>query len=235
MNPRKKKVQATNKTNKRSCVDKRKTSQGSSSLSTNAKIGTLTLSQIKSKSKNFSLFHIASPKIRQEVYSKIESILQSIESLQLPEHNGRTWSVSVRIKEIDRQKTHRKKGPLFRWFKNRLEYACTPYLVDQIPQSEYYTGEDESGSGNSSSVNDVIGHSTLSETAYELENFRSTLQVITSWTSPMKEIFRTRKSAMERVKELHSNDVFIDKIIYGVGMLANSYLSLTIFSLQNNI
>ena len=200
-------------------------SSGNAALSTSSStpliIKTLTLKELKAclknpkltNSKNKQLFRIPSIAERMKVYAATETALANLEQKQMPIHNGRSWSCRVVIKEYSNShKKSGKGGPLFRWYRGNLELANLPNLIESIPISEYYDEEEIEFNCNDLEMRQA---SELSGLAYSYDE--APVSFTTVWTSPLRESFRTRKSAMAHADELYRRDQLIAKVLFGCG------------------
>ena len=116
--------------------------------------------------------------------------------------------------------------PLFRWYRDRLELACLPHLLEQIDPVE---GSYLDFLQNVSSSNDVDEEdrqlikssadvsreiTLISKVAFEKY---STPTIERIWVSPDLLSFRTRKKAIEHALMLHGRDKLMDRVLYGYG------------------
>ena len=139
---------------------------------------------------------------------------------------------------------HHKKGattktPYFVFTrKGRLELAAWPHVLEKIPDPPRFPGyrqsfgnggdddDDDDGKNNDEltpeqkyiqSLLEERPVTALSELAFQ-ERWRAPLPNITlKWTSPLRQTFKTRKSAWDHAVQLSKHEVLIDKVLRGYG------------------
>lgn len=200
------------------------------------------------------LFRVPSVSRRSDIYESCAKLLASKESQAFPSHGGRTWSCYIIISDnsgslghssdlrpsalnksskvekktsIKRQKSSNSKGlPLFRWYRNALELACLPHLLDEIDPVEgsYLDFLKDVSSGNEVDEEDEILIKNSVDVSREITTYSKvaykeypTPVIDRVWISPDLLSFRTRKKAVEHALMLFSRDKLMDRVLYGYG------------------
>lgn len=165
------------------------------------------------------MFRVSSKKAREEVYEETSAALSQLEMARFPHYGGRYWKCEATVAELeypDRRLKQTKQGPLFRYYRGKLELACLPILLDQTSETPWgWTLDDESlGIKHGANSLEYRAHSEVTEASESDANF-PTLDKI--WISPQYDICRTLKSAISKANELQEKSKLINKIIYGQG------------------
>ncbi len=167
-------------------------------------------------SKRKQLVRITSKTERLQRYQEAAEAIQAIEQKMLPPYGGRPWRVTCRITEPNT----RQKPPLFRWFRGRLELACAPHLLEKIPDPPRFKGawafenQEEEEAAKTSLQERVV--SSLSTAAW-LDREHAIPNIKLKWLSPNHTYFYSRKAAWEHAAVLAEQDVFLDKVLLGLG------------------
>lgn len=95
---------------------------------------------------------------------------------------------------------------MFRWFRGALELACLPHIFERMQtEVDVYTYASEFALENRKA-------SSISQSSIEFIP-----EIDRVWTSPLNEVFRTRKTVNEHTVELEKREHLINKVIYGFG------------------
>jgi len=215
-------------------------------------IGTVTLAEIKKAAKIYSgesghlpesqkqrqLVRVPSKGQRIRFLKEAADAIAAKEALALPSHGGRPWKCEVKVLDstdsvsksvVSKSGGKKKQGPLFRWFRGKLELACLPHIlekvevmeIDDIKKCNYLSdeGTDEEDCDDlvvSKNALQERAISTLSSLAWNDPDHHIPL-VERIWLSPDHVKYSTRKAAMEHAGELVRRDKLIDRVLHGRG------------------
>jgi len=181
-------------------------SSKSSGRSSEQKISTLSLKDIKkildssSKKQSKELFRISSKNLRKELCDKAADAIAAREVASLSKFGGRKWKCDVTLTEKE------KKGQLFRWYCGEIELASLPHILEKIPISDDLEKEME---------DNILKTNLLTEMARNNER-ESVINRV--WRSPDHlECFKVRKNVQERCEKLNCSNNEIERIVYGYG------------------
>ncbi|GMI03875.1 hypothetical protein TrVE_jg2538 [Triparma verrucosa] len=201
-----------------------------------------------------TLCHLSDKEDREKCYAEAASLLAQREADILPTFGGRKWRVSVEIKEDARrirevQKRDEKNknkgaatsrgaslsdlqnGPLFRWYKNELELAILPNMIQELDIRVLVDLKDEvtyrtvSELNAHKTIHDVVNRNSqdkglrITEQALRDDVFKPIIKTI--WISPQYECIRNWDDVVKTCKELSNRSKVIDRVIYGLGAKGN--------------
>ena len=161
------------------------------------------------------LVRIPSKQTREGIYAEAAQAIANKEQGSMALYGGRPWTVTARITEPKGAG----KPPLFRWFRGQIELAVLPHLLEKVPEppklkgNQEYTEEDEYIP---STCLEERAVSSLSWVAWEDREY-AIPNVAVKWLSPDHVIFYSRKSAWEHQNKLAEQQIFLNRMIYGVG------------------
>jgi hypothetical protein len=161
------------------------------------------------------LVRIPSKQTREGIYAEAAQAIANKEQASMALYGGRPWTVTARITEPKGGG----KPPLFRWFRGYLELAVLPHLLEKIPEApklkgnQEYTEEDEYIP---STCLEERAVSSLSWVAWEDREY-AIPNVTVKWLSPDHVYFYSRKSAWEHQNKLAEQQIFLNRMIYGLG------------------
>ena len=102
-------------------------------------IVTATLAEIKKAERgkgemdSRKLVRVPSKAARAKLYEEAAAAIAAREGAALPGHGGRPWTCDVRLVDDSRPK-RKNAGPLFRWYRGRLELAVVPHYLEKIEE-----------------------------------------------------------------------------------------------------
>ena len=164
--------------------------------------------------KRRELLRIPSRQNRLAIYTEAAHAIANKEQECMALYGGRPWTVTARVTEPKNQKT-----PLFRWFRGQLELATLPHLLEKIPDPPLLKGKQEYVKDDeyipSTSLEERVV-SSLSTVAWEDREY-AIPNVTIKWLSPDHVFFYSRKSAWEHQEKLAEQQLFIQRIIHGLG------------------
>lgn len=187
-------------------------------------ISTVTLADIRKACKTGQapnknrreLVRLPSKQNREAIYHEAALAIANKEQECMALYGGRPWTVTARVTEP--KNTHLK-PPLFRWYRGELELAVLPHLLEKVPEppklkgNQEYIEEEEYVPSTSLEERTV---STLSWVAWE-DNEYAIPNVTVKWLSPDHLYFYSRKSAWEHQNKLAEQQLYLQKIIQGLG------------------
>eukprot|EP00562_Extubocellulus_spinifer_P008804 CAMPEP_0178494256 /NCGR_PEP_ID=MMETSP0696-20121128/12921_1 /TAXON_ID=265572 /ORGANISM="Extubocellulus spinifer, Strain CCMP396" /LENGTH=816 /DNA_ID=CAMNT_0020122329 /DNA_START=291 /DNA_END=2741 /DNA_ORIENTATION=+ len=205
-------------------------------------IVTATLAEIKKADRgkgemdSRKLVRVPSKAARAKLYEEAASAIAAREGAALPGHGGRPWTCDVRLVDDSRPK-RKNVGPLFRWYRGRLELAVVPHYLEKIEEVDAgirpgrrHRDDDPPSSDECSDDEeevDMYSHipktllqqrevSALSTVAWE-DPDHPVPEVRRTWRSPDLLTFHSRKAAVKHSIMLIKRDKLIDKVLHGIG------------------
>lgn len=210
-------------------------------------ISTATLQDIREAARKKTdnsrlLVTIESPSTRQVVYHTASQALERLEQRILPNYGGRPWTVSVKFSDTT--------SPYFRYMGGHVELATWAQVLERIPDPPRFQGysqgaaaasvashhdddndneetasstEEEKESPEELKLEEMLGRTScpLSRLAYK-ERWRVLMPTVTiKWTSPLHQVFHSRKSAWDNAVQLCRNEVLLDRMLAGYGANGN--------------
>ena len=196
---------------------------------------------------------VPSQKERSIIYEETARAVAIKECQALPPHGGRPWKCIVTISDdcgasgvasslkgevVDQQtestkkkdkKLKKKKAPLFRWFRGKLELACLPHILEQIDVIDTNHGllksvKDEYDMAlkcmkEDEKATDLVVRqiSILSTVAWNDEDY-SIPKIDRKWVSPDHITIKSRSKTLEHCSMLDERDKTIDKVLHGIGL-----------------
>ena len=170
------------------------------------------------------LLRVPSKAERNRCYQEAARAIEYKETIRLPPHGGRKWKVLCTMTE--KASGNRKRPPLFRWFRGKLELASLPQFLEDVPGAlrtkrkglpKHQTQEEEEDAGITATSLCERPSSQLSRMAWnDPDCSRPKLKL--QWISPNQKTFSKRQTAELHAADLVEQDLIIDKVLFGYGV-----------------